>query len=204
MTIEQILEIEPHLVTNEKGKIWLVPSGKYGWTSFPVGQDVSVKKERELPADFVLPEGITEEEKEHLLYETSTVFQPFENAVEVTPDEYDGLKKQTHRWKNGKCVLRTKTTTEIALETAQKTLEAVQQQEQEARQYLISTDYVGRKISEAVLLDDAALLAELKAQYAEVISKAKTARQIVNESTSKIESLLKRIEELRLEVGNED
>lgn len=203
MTFEELVKQEPYLHTKDD-KIYLVPSGKYGWTSFPVGENVIEKQPRELPKGFVMPEELTDEEKENILFEDKSEFELFNAAVAVTVEEYEGLQAQTHRWKDGKIIKRVKSTNEIALEKAQQELQDATEAQKNARNELTNKDYIGRKISEALLLNDEKLLGSLREQYASDILAAQHLRETVNNTAVAIDELNTEIENLKEIIKNED
>lgn len=188
MTLQELLQNEPYLQTDEKMTgIYLVPCGKFGFTSFPVGKTEQVKKtrKRELPADFVMPEGISKEEQAQIENEeyVEDVFTLNENAVLVKIEDYEALLSRKKCWSNGKLVACVKSKVVADAETLLASVEDARQSLADAQQWLNEHDYVGVKIAQAMLIGDEAELAAMKEQYASVIEEAKVKRNEVNAYT---------------------
>ena len=186
--MQELLQNEPYLRTDEKMTgIYLVPSGKFGFTSYPVGKCEQVKKthKRELPADFMMPEGISKEEQAQIENEeyVEDVFTLNENAVLVTIADYEALLSCKKCWSNGKLVAYVKSKVVANAETLLASVDDARQSLADAQQWLNEHDYVGVKIAQAMLVGDEAELAAMKEQYASVIETAKVKRQEVNTYT---------------------
>lgn len=153
MTIKELLESEPHLITDEKQTgVYLIPIGKFGFTSFPVGT-----------------------------YNEEGEFELNSDAVLVTIDQYDGLKQRTYCWQDGACVRYTAPKEVMNARETCKKYDDTLQRKADAKQWLFEHDYVGVKIAEAFLMGTDEELAALKQEYADVIEEAKEKRAIVNE-----------------------
>ena len=188
MTLQELLQNEPYLRTDEKMTgIYLVPSGKFGFTSFPVGKNEQVNKtrKRELPADFMMPEGISKEEQAQIENEeyVEDVFTLNENAVLVTIADYEALLSCKKCWSNGKLVAYVKSKVVADAETLLASVDDARKSLADAQQWLNKHDYVGVKIAQAMLFNDETELAAMKEQYASVIETAKVKRQEVNAYT---------------------
>lgn len=209
MTLKELLENEPHLTTDdEQTGIYLIPSGKFGFTSFPVGTHVETMEDvpNELPEDFVLPEDATEEEKHELLYHKETVrtFELDKDAVLVTVKQYQGLMQRAFCWQNGKITpyAEPKEVTEARelLEEYNNTL----RQKAGAEQWLREHDYIGVKIAEAMLVGTDEEIIGLKKQYEAIISEAKAKRLVVNQCESALIQLQANIEHAQEVIQNEN
>ena len=211
MTLKELLENEPHLTTDdEQTGIYLIPNGKFGFTSFPVGAHVETMEDvpNELPEDFVLPDEdqLTDEEKYNLLYhkEVKRTFELDKAVVLVTVEQYQGLMQRTHCWQDGKCVayVEPKEVTEARelLEEYNNTL----QQKAEAEQWLHEHDYIGVKIAEAMLVGTDEEIIGLKKQYEATISEAKAKRLVVNQCESALIQLQANIEHAQEVLTNEN
>lgn len=171
MTIQELVQRESYLTFDDaQTGIYLIPSGKREWTSFPVTEKVAVQKTRSL-------EDGTEEQYED--YE----LQLKEGAVLVTPEEYEGLQAGTHVWENGKAVKYVEPKEVTQAKALIEQVEQTRQQVDDARNWLKAHDYIGVKIAQAMLVDDEAELAAMKEQYASIIETAKIKRQEVNTYT---------------------
>lgn len=201
MTIQELKNKEMYLHIVDD-KVYIVPNGR-NWTSYPVGELVEVKTHKEWANDLIT-DDMSNEQKDALLYEVTNEFKLFDNAIGITADEYVGLIGGTHRIKDGAVVPRVKSANELALEEAVQTLATTEARRQEALNFLSSTDYIGRKISEAVLLENQSLVAQLKEEYMGVIAESSTARQTINTAQSEIEMLNAEISRLQEIVNNED
>lgn len=171
MTIQELAQRESYLTFDDaQTGIYLIPSGKRGWTSFPVTEEVAVQKTHSL-------EDGTEEQYEE------TVKQLKEGAVLVTPEEYEGLQAGTHVWENGKVIKYVEPANVTQAKAFIEQVEQTKQQVDDARSWLKAHDYIGVKIAQAMLIGDEAELAAMKEQYASVIEEAKVKRNEVNAYT---------------------
>lgn len=94
MTLQELLTNEPYLTTDEKQTgIYLVPNGKFGYTSFPVGELKTVKVARKDMPGYVFPEGYPEEQRKAFEEELCELqqFELNENAVLVNVEDYELL-----------------------------------------------------------------------------------------------------------------
>lgn len=188
MTLQELLQNEPYLQTDEKMTgIYLVPSGKFGFMSYPVGKCKQVKKtrKRELPDDFVMPEGISKEAQAQIENEeyVEDIFIPNENAVFVKVEDYEALLSRKKCWSNGKLVAYVKSKVVADAEILLASVEEARKSLANAQQWLYEHDYIGVKIAQAMLVGDETELAAMKEQYASVIEEAKVKRQEVNTYT---------------------
>ena len=169
--------------------MYIIPGpGKFDGTIHPVGEEKIIK----------VKNGNGEEIEK-------TIFEPYPNAVQISDEDYEALENCTKCWNHE----RTKLIPYIP-SGAQSQLNLLVQEYQEtsnklaaAEQFLQENDYVGRKIAEALLMDDTQLLAELKVKYKDIIEESKEARAVVNPYRAKLIELQEKIRTLRLEVNQE-
>lgn len=186
MTLQELLQNEPYLRTDEKMTgIYLVPNGKFGYTSFPVGELKTVKVARKDMPGYVFPEGYPEEQRKAFEEELCELqqFELNENAVLVNVEDYELLMSRKKFWSNGKLVAYVKSKVVADAETLLASVEDARQSLADAQQWLNKHDYVGVKIAQAMLFNDEAELAAMKEQYASVIEEAKVKRNEVNTYT---------------------
>lgn len=186
MTLQELLQNEPYLRTDEKQTgIYLVPNGKFGYTSFPVGELKTVKVARKDMPGYVFPEGYPEEQRKAFEEELCELqqFELNENAVLVNVEDYELLMSRKKFWSNGKLVAYVKSKVVADAETLLVSVEDARQSLADAQQWLNEHDYVGVKIAQAMLFNDEAELAAMKEQYASVIETAKVKRNEVNTYT---------------------
>lgn len=185
MTLQELLQNEPYLQTDEKMTgIYLVPNAKFGFTSYPVGKTEQVKKtrKRELPPDFVMPEGISKEEQAQIENEEyfEDIFTLNENATLVKIEDYEALLSRKKCWSNGKLVAYVKSKAVADAELLLASVDDARKSLANAERWLNEHDYVGVKIAQAMLVGDETEIAEMKNEYASVIEEAKLKRQEVN------------------------
>lgn len=186
MTLQELLQNEPYLRTDEKQTgIYLVPNGKFGYTSFPVGELKTVKVARKDMPGYVFPEGYPEEQRKAFEEELCELqqFELNENAVLVNVEDYELLMSRKKFWSNGKLVAYVKSKVVADAETLLASVDDARQSLADAQQWLNEHDYVGVKIAQAMLVGDEAELAAMKEQYASVIEEAKVKRNEVNTYT---------------------
>ena len=186
MTLQELLTNEPYLTTDEKQTgIYLVPNGKFGYTSFPVGELKTVKVARKDMPGYVFPEGYPEEQRKAFEEELCELqqFELNENAVLVNVEDYELLMSRKKCWSNGKLVAYVKSKVVADAETLLASVDDAQASLADAQQWLNEHDYVGVKIAQAMLVGDEAELAAMKEQYASIIETAKIKRQEVNTYT---------------------
>lgn len=186
MTLQELLQNEPYLRTDEKQTgIYLVPNGKFGYTSFPVGELKTVKVARKDMPGYVFPEGYPEEQRKAFEEELCELqqFELNENAVLVNVEDYELLMSRKKFWSNGKLVAYVKSKVVADAETLLASVDDARKSLADAQQWLNEHDYVGVKIAQAMLIGDEAELAAMKEQYASVIETAKVKRQEVNAYT---------------------
>lgn len=186
MTLQELLQNEPYLRTDEKQTgIYLVPNGKFGYTSFPVGELKTVKVARKDMPGYVFPEGYPEEQRKAFEEELCELqqFELNENAVLVNVEDYELLMSRKKFWSNGKLVAYVKSKVVADAETLLTSVDDARQSLADALQWLNEHDYVGVKIAQAMLVGDEAELAAMKEQYASVIEEAKVKRNEVNTYT---------------------
>ena len=186
MTLQELLQNEPYLRTDEKQTgIYLVPNGKFGYTSFPVGELKTVKVARKDMPGYVFPEGYPEEQRKAFEEELCELqqFELNENAVLVNVEDYELLMSRKKFWSNGKLVAYVKSKVVADAETLLASVEDARQSLADAQKWLNKHDYVGVKIAQAMLFNDEAELAAMKEQYASVIEEAKVKRNEVNTYT---------------------
>lgn len=186
MTLQELLQNEPYLRTDEKQTgIYLVPNGKFGYTSFPVGELKTVKVARKDMPGYVFPEGYPEEQRKAFEEELCELqqFELNENAVLVNVEDYELLMSRKKFWSNGKLVAYVKSKVVADAEKLLVSVEDARQSLADAQQWLNEHDYVGVKIAQAMLFNDEAELAAMKEQYASVIETAKVKRNEVNTYT---------------------
>lgn len=186
MTLQELLQNEPYLRTDEKQTgIYLVPNGKFGYTSFPVGELKTVKVARKDMPGYVFPEGYPEEQRKAFEEELCELqqFELNENAVLVNVEDYELLMSRKKFWSNGKLVAYVKSKVVADAETLLASVDDARQSLADAQQWLNEHDYVGVKIAQAMLFNDETELAAMKKQYASVIEEAKVKRNEVNTYT---------------------
>lgn len=186
MTLQELLQNEPYLRTDEKQTgIYLVPNGKFGYTSFPVGELKTVKVARKDMPGYVFPEGYPEEQRKAFEEELCELqqFELNENAVLVNVEDYELLMSRKKFWSNGKLVAYVKSKVVADAETLLASVDDARQSLADAQQWLNEHDYVGVKIAQAMLFNDETELAAMKEQYASVIEEAKVKRNEVNTYT---------------------
>lgn len=186
MTLQELLTNEPYLTTDEKQTgIYLVPNGKFGYTSFPVGELKTVKVARKDMPGYVFPEGYPEEQRKAFEEELCELqqFELNENAVLVNVEDYELLMSRKKCWSNGKLVAYVKSKVVADAETLLASVDDARASLADAQQWLNEHDYVGVKIAQAMLIGDEAEFAAMKEQYASVIETAKVKRQEVNTYT---------------------
>lgn len=186
MTLQELLTNEPYLTTDEKQTgIYLVPNGKFGYTSFPVGELKTVKVARKDMPGYVFPEGYPEEQRKAFEEELCELqqFELNENAVLVNVEDYELLMSRKKCWSNGKLVAYVKSKVVADAETLLASVDDARKSLADAQQWLNEHDYVGVKIAQAMLFNDETELAAMKEQYASVIETAKVKRQEVNAYT---------------------
>ena len=193
MTVKELLAQEPYLRTDEEQTgIYLVPGGKFGFTSFPVGtSEVEVVEvENELPEDFKMPEGISEEEQHQILYheDRREQFILDENAVLVTPEQYQGIMTREYCFQDGKAVKYVEPKTVADAKALVKFYEELSVKRQAAQDWLNGHDYIGVKISEAMLLGTDEEVDALRTEYADMIAEAKVQRAVINDCDTKLAS----------------
>lgn len=209
MTLQELLQNEPYLQTDEKMTgIYLIPTGKFGFTSYPVGttQEVVEDVPNILPEDFEMPTDISDEEKHQILYhqESKQVFTLDPKAILVTADEYMSLLQHTHCFQDGKIVVYVKSQNVI---TAEEIITEYQQyvtQKAEAEQWLRDHDYIGVKIAQAMLVGTDEEIIELKNQYASTIQEAKAKRALVNQCDSALTQLEQDLQKAQEVLNNEN
>lgn len=171
MTIQELAQRESYLTFDDAQMgIYLIPSGKRGWTSFPVTDNVTVQKTRSL-------EDGTEEQYQE------TVKRLKDGAVLVTLEEYEGLQAGTHVWENGKVIKYVEPVNVTQAKAFIEQVEQTKQQVDDARSWLKAHDYIGVKIAQAMFIDDEDEIDALKEQYTSVIKEAKAKRQKINTCT---------------------
>lgn len=171
MDITELLKQEPYLTTTAD-RLYLIPQGLFGYTAFPVGT-----------------------------VNTNGVFVPAGKAVTVTPDQYIGLKNHTYCWNNNELIPYIKP---IAVAEAEETIiayNALNAKENEAREYLKNHDYISSKVANAVLMNDAELLAQYREEYKDTLIKLTEARNTVNQVTEQ-RAYLKDTYEAAIEIVN--
>ena len=186
MTLQELLQNEPYLRTDEKMTgIYLVPNDKFGYTSFPVGELKTVKVARKDMPGYVFPEGYPEEQRKAFEEELCELqqFELNENAVLVNVEDYELLMSHKKCWSNGKLVAYVKSKVVADAETLLASVDDARASLADAQQWLNKHDYVGVKIAQAMLFNDETELAAMKEQYASVIETAKVKRQEVNAYT---------------------
>lgn len=186
MTLQELLTNEPYLTTDEKQTgIYLVPNGKFGYTSFPVGEYKTVKVARKDMPGYVFPEGYPEEQRKAFEEELCELqqFELNENAVLVKVEDYELLMSRKKCWSNGKLIAYAKSKQVADAEILLASVEDARTELANAQRWLNKHDYIGVKIAEAFLIGDETLIAELKAQYNDVIAEAQTYRTAVNTYT---------------------
>lgn len=186
MTLQELLTNEPYLRTDEKQTgVYLVPNGKFGYTSFPVGEHKTVKVARKDMPGYVFPEGYPEEQRKAFEEELCELqqFELNENAVLVNVEDYELLMSRKKCWSNGKLIAYAKSKVVADAETLLASVDDARQSLADAQQWLNEHDYVGVKIAQAMLFNDETELAAMKEQYASVIEEAKVKRNEVNTYT---------------------
>lgn len=186
MTLQELLTNEPYLTTDEKQTgIYLVPNGKFGYTSFPVGEHKTVKVARKDMPGYVFPEGYPEEQRKAFEEELCELqqFELNENALLVKVEDYELLMSRKKCWSNGKLIAYVKSKVVADAETLLASVDDARKSLADAQQWLNEHDYVGVKIAQAMLFNDEAELAAMKERYASVIETAKVKRNEVNTYT---------------------
>lgn len=186
MILQELLTNEPYLTTDEKQTgIYLVPNGKFGYTSFPVGELKTVKVARKDMPGYVFPEGYPEEQRKAFEEELCELqqFELNKNAVLVNVEDYELLMSRKKCWSNGKLVAYVKSKVVADAETLLVSVDDARASLTAAQQWLNKHDYVGVKIAQAMLFNDETELAAMKEQYASVIEEAKVKRNEVNTYT---------------------
>lgn len=186
MTLQELLTNEPYLTTDEKQTgIYLVPNGKFGYTSFPVGEYKTVKVARKDIPGYVFPEGYPEEQRKAFEEELCELqqYELNENAVLVKVEDYELLMSRKKCWSNGKLIAYAKSKVVADAETLLASVDDARKSLADAQQWLNKHDYVGVKIAQAMLFNDETELAAMKEQYASVIEEAKVKRNEVNTYT---------------------
>lgn len=173
MTIQEHKAQKPFLTLSDDGtKVALIPHKKFGYTEFPVTEQVVKKVKDEA--------GNEREELEDVL-KADVAF--------VTAEEYEGLLARTHCW-SGNTVVKYVEPDSVKQARAQfeqaKTLE---RNIAEAKQWLSEHDYVGTKIASAFLTGTDEEIAALKLEYADVIAEAKAKRVIVNDCEQQLQAI---------------
>lgn len=194
MTIEELLQNLPNLTKADDKHIWILPHSGGGYTLFPVGEKKELKSAVEP----------TKENPTGTLAEFG--FVPFDGAIKITADEYIGITNGSMVFtKDLKRVIPyVPTFNESKLKETRKAYEAAIQTKMSSQAWLSEHDYIGVKISEALLVNDATRLNELRTQYASVIAEAQTHRNKVNTSETAIKNLEAEIKKLEEVIENEN
>lgn len=192
MTIQELIRKEPFLKINKEGTgIYLIPSGKRGWTSFPVTRKEKVTKE------------VVKEDGSKVL-ETIEEDVLREEAVLVSPSEYQGLIERTHVWQDGKVVRYVESEEVKKAKALVEQNDKYQEEIDKAKASLKKHDYISVKISEAVLSGDQQELEALKKKYSDKIAEAKKNRELINQNEMWISSMAKEVEKAKEVIANED
>lgn len=187
MTLSEILAREPYLTTTPDGRIVVLPAGRRGFTSYPVTETKLVKS------------SATGEVKQSD-YQTVTVA----GAVSISAAEYELLSSGGGMWSGSRVVPYVPTAAEKQLSEAEAKRAEIKKRYHDAESELEKYDYVGRKISEAFLMNDTDALAAMQEQYAGVFEEAKVHRATVSECRAALEKLDAEIKRLQEVVNNEN